>query len=166
MLLSLSLSLPLPLSLPPSLSPLPLPLLYRDSLYTNGGRQPAPPSVPPISSFWQPLSGGMGHIQHQSSLHEMDYNQFGVAPPTHNITSPPNTPMTPHVSGGGGFPGLVCSIDQHHHHTSSGSLVLHQKYVHVHVCVYVCVCLCVCFYICHECVCVCLCVCLLCVGRG
>ena len=151
LLLSLSLSFPLPLSLPP----LPLPLLYRDSLYTNGGRQPAPPSVPPISSFWQPLSGGMGHIQHQSSLHEMDYNQFGVAPPTHNITSPPNTPMTPHVSGGGGFPGLVCSIDQHHHHTSSGSLVLHQKYVHVHVCVCVCVYVCASTSVMSVCVCVC-----------
>ena len=102
----------------------------------------------------------MGHIQHQSSLHEMDYNQFGVAPPTHNITSPPNTPMTPHVSGGGGFPGLVCSIDQHHHHTSSGSLVLHQKYVHVHVCVCVCVYVYASTSVMSECVCVCVSVCL------
>lgn len=68
-----------------------LPLFFlplRDSIFDANNRQPAPPSVPPVSSYWRGSSGVHTH------LHEMEY-QYSVAPPTHNITSPPTTPMTP-----------------------------------------------------------------------
>lgn len=103
-------------------------LTNRESLFANGRRQPAPPSVPPpVSSFWPPSGGPI----HQTHLHDMEYHQFAVAQPTHTMTSPPNTPMTPHV-GGGGFPGLMCPIDHHSSATPTGTIGLHQKYVHTY----------------------------------